>query len=75
MKQLLVRIQRRNINLVQGYNAEQENRTRELEVDTVIGKDYKGVLVSVVDRKSKFVLIKNVLSKEASVVTEALIKI
>ena len=51
---------------------EKKNRIGDLEIDTVIGKDHKGALVTVVDRKSKFVLIKNVPSKEANVVTEAL---
>ena len=53
---------------------EKKNRIGDLEIDTVIGKDHKGALVTVVDRKSKFVLIKNVPSKAASVVTEALIE-
>ena len=53
---------------------EKKNRIGDLEIDTVIGKDHKGALVTVVDRKSKFVLIKNVPSKEASVVTQALIE-
>ncbi|MFT7003643.1 MAG: IS30 family transposase [Sulfurimonas sp.] len=53
---------------------EKKNRIGDLEIDTVIGKNHKGVLVTVVDRKSKFVLIKNVPSKEASVVTKALIE-
>jgi len=39
-----------------------------------IGKNHIGALVTVVDRKSKFTLIKNVPSKEASVVTKALIE-
>jgi len=53
---------------------EKKSRIGDLEIDTVIGKNHKGVLVTVVDRKSKFVLIKNVPNKEASVVTEALIE-
>jgi len=53
---------------------EKKNRIGDLEIDTVIGKDHKGALVTVVDRKSKFVLIKNVPSKEASIVTKALIE-
>ena len=53
---------------------EKKNRIGDLEIDTVIGKDHKGALVTVVDRKSKFVLIKNVPSKEAQVVTDALIE-
>ncbi|MFT5661652.1 MAG: IS30 family transposase [Sulfurimonas sp.] len=53
---------------------EKKNRIGDLEIDTVVGKDHKGFLVTVVDRKSKFVIIKNVPTKEASVVTQALIE-
>ena len=53
---------------------EQKKRIGDLEIDTVIGKDHQGVLVTVVDRKSKLSLIKSVPSKEASVVTHALIE-
>ena len=53
---------------------EKKNRIGDLEIDTVVGKNHKGFLVTVVDRKSKFTLIKNVPSKEAQVVTDALIE-
>jgi IS30 family transposase len=53
---------------------EKKSRIGDLEIDTVVGKDHKGFLVTVVDRKSKFAIIKNVPTKEASVVTEALIE-
>ena len=53
---------------------EKKSRIGDWEIDTVVGKDHKGFLVTVVDRKSKFVIIKNVPTKEASVVTEALIE-
>ncbi len=53
---------------------EKKNRIGDLEIDTVIGKNHIGALVTVVDRKSKFTMIKNVQSKEAKVVTEALIE-
>ena len=53
---------------------EKKKRIGDFEIDTVIGKDHKGALVTVVDRKSKFTLIKNVPSKEAEVVTKALIE-
>jgi len=53
---------------------EKKSRIGDLEIDTVIGKNHKGALVTVVDRKSKFVLIKNVPNKEANVVTAALIE-
>ena len=35
------------------------------EIDTVIGQNHKGVLVTIVDRLSKFTLIKKVASKPA----------
>ena len=53
---------------------EQKKRIGDLEIDTVIGKDHKGALVTIVNRKSKFTLIKNLPSKEAEVVTQALIE-
>lgn len=53
---------------------EKKSRIGDFEIDTVIGKNHIGALVTVVDRKSKFTLIKNVPSKEASVVTQALIE-
>ena len=51
-----------------------KSRIGDLEIDTVIGKNHVGALVTVVDRKSKFTLIKNIPSKEAKVVTQALIE-
>ncbi|MEY3881961.1 MAG: hypothetical protein RIQ94_2757, partial [Pseudomonadota bacterium] len=38
---------------------------------TVIGKNHKGALVTIVDRVSKFTLIKKVDSKHAEIVTQA----
>jgi IS30 family transposase len=49
----------------------QKTRLGDWEIDTVIGKNHQGALVTIVDRVSKFTLIKKVDSKEASVVTEA----
>jgi transposase, IS30 family len=49
----------------------QKTRLGDWEIDTVIGKNHQGALVTIVDRVSKFTLIKKVESKEASVVTEA----
>lgn len=40
------------------------------EIDTVIGKNHQGALVTIVDRVSKFTLIKKVASKHADAVTE-----
>ena len=53
---------------------EEKSRIGDLEIDTVIGKNHIGALVTVVDRKSKFTIIKNVPSKEAGIVTQALIE-
>ncbi len=53
---------------------EKKKRIGDLEIDTVIGKDHIGALVTAVDRKSKFTLIKKVPSKHANVVTAALIE-
>lgn len=51
----------------------QKTRIGDWEIDTVIGKNHQGALVTIVDRKSKFTLIKKVDSKHAEVVTEATI--
>lgn len=50
---------------------EKKKRIGDLEIDTVIGKDHIGSLVTVVDRRSKFTLIRQVPSN----VTHALIEI
>jgi len=48
----------------------QKTRIGDWEIDTVIGKNHQGALVTIVDRFSKFTLIKKVDSKQAEVVTE-----
>jgi len=48
-------------------------RLGDWEIDTVIGKNHQGALVAIVDRVSKFTLIKKVASKHAEVLTEATI--
>ena len=53
---------------------EKKSRIGDWEIDTVVGKNHKGFLVTVVDRKSKFIIIKGVPSKHAEVVTQALIE-
>jgi len=52
-----------------------EDKTRfgDFEVDTIIGKDHKGAIVTLVDRKSKYTLMKIVESKHADIVTKAII--
>ncbi len=52
---------------------EQKTRLGDWEIDTVIGQNHQGTLVTIVDRVSKFTLIKKVDSKHADVVTEATI--
>jgi len=54
-----------------------ESKTRfgDFEVDTIIGKDHKGAIVTLVDRKSKYTLMKIVESKHADVVTKAIIEL
>lgn len=53
---------------------EKKNRIGDFEIDTVIGKHHIGALVTVVDRKSKYAIIKKVSSKKAEEVTKALIE-
>lgn len=53
---------------------EKKSRIGDIEIDTVIGKDHQGALVTIVDRKSKLALIQNVTSKHADIVTQALIE-
>ncbi len=52
---------------------EQKTRLGDWEIDTVIGQNHQGALVTIVDRVSKFTLIKKVDSKRADVVTAATI--
>lgn len=54
---------------------ETKKRFGDFEVDTIIGKDHKGAIVTLVDRKSKYTLMKIVKSKHADVVTEAIIEL
>lgn len=53
---------------------ERKSRVGDWEIDTVIGANHKGALVTIVDRKSKFTLIKKVPSKHADVVTKAILE-
>jgi len=52
---------------------DEKSRIGDWEIDTVIGQNHKGALVTIVDRKTKFVLIKKVDSKHAEGVTAATI--
>jgi IS30 family transposase len=50
-----------------------KERIGDWELDTIIGKNHKGAIVTAVERKTKFNCMKHVPKKEASVVTRALI--
>jgi IS30 family transposase len=50
-----------------------KNRLGDWEIDTIIGKNHKGVLLSIVERKSKFTLIRKLPNKRADLVAEAAI--
>ena len=54
---------------------ETKKRFGDFEVDTIIGKDHKGAIVTLVDRKSKYTLMRIVESKHADVVTKAIIEL
>lgn len=53
----------------------EKTRLGDWEIDTVIGQNHQGALVTIVDRVSKFTLIKKVESKHAEVVTAATISL
>jgi IS30 family transposase len=50
----------------------EKTRIGDWEIDTVIGAEHKGVLVTAVDRVSKYAVIETVGNKTSAVVTEAL---
>ena len=50
-----------------------KKRIGDWEIDTVIGKHHQGALVTIVERKSKFTLIKRVANKKADMLTDAAI--
>lgn len=52
---------------------ETKERVGDWEIDTIIGKNHKGVLVTAVERKTKFCCIRHVAKKEAALVANALI--
>ena len=53
---------------------EKKNRIGDFEIDTVIGRHHIGALVTVVDRKSKYAIIRNLPTRKADEVTKALIE-
>lgn len=52
---------------------EDKSRVGDWEVDTIIGKNHHQAIVTLVDRNSKFTLMKKVEAKQARVVTDAII--
>ena len=54
---------------------DEKSRIGDWEIDTVIGQNHKGALVTIVERKSKFTLIKRVETKHADGVTTATIEL
>lgn len=52
---------------------EERSRFGDLEIDTIIGKDHQGAIVTINDRATGFLKMKKVHSKEAEVVKEATI--
>ena len=53
---------------------EEKKRIGDFEIDLMIGRDHKQALVTMVDRKSKFTLIKKIPRKQSSLVEVALIE-
>ena len=56
------------------HEVEKKDRLGDWECDTVIGKDRKSVLVTVVDRASLYTACSRVLSRSAHVVSQAIIR-
>ena len=54
---------------------EDKSRLGDWEGDTIIGKAHQGAIVSLVDRKSKFTLLRRVQDKTAAKVTEAILQL
>ena len=52
---------------------DKKSRIGDWEIDTVIGKDHKGAILTIVDKASKFLLIKNLGSKHADITRDATI--
>lgn len=52
---------------------EEKSRIGDWEIDTIIGKDHIGAIVSLVDRTSKYTRIHLVPNKKASIVTSAIV--
>ena len=54
---------------------DQKLRIGDWEIDTIIGKNHKGVIVIIVERKSGFFLMKKLNGKDAAVLAKAVIRL
>ena len=54
---------------------DEKTRIGDFELDTIIGKEHKGAVVTIVDRKSKLLLAKPVKRRTAALVSEAIIQL
>jgi IS30 family transposase len=54
---------------------DEKTRFGDLEVDTIIGKNHKGAIVTINDRKTGLLRLKKVATREAAVVKEAIIEL
>ena len=52
---------------------DEKSRIGNWEVDTIVGKNHKGIIVTAVERKSKYIIASQIPDKSAEVVTNALI--
>jgi len=52
-----------------------KNRSGDWEIDTVTGKNSKGYLITAVERKSKFVLVKRVADRQSDLVAKAVVRL
>ena len=53
---------------------DEKSRIGDWEIDTIIGKDHKSVIVTAVERKSKYAIACPVINKTAECVVNALIQ-
>ncbi len=54
---------------------EQRTRLGDWEVDLMLGKDYQGVLVTLIERKSRFTLLRKIANKQAKLVSQAIVEL
>jgi IS30 family transposase len=54
---------------------DQRTRLGDWEVDLMLGKDHQGVLVTLTERKSRFTLLRRAASKQAQLVSQAIVEL